>query len=578
MSKKMYKGITASVRGNEDLVSPVTLASRSNNGNSSCTEMADPINQVEKGVAKSQAKPSFDTASASGSDVQSTSPLLADVIPPHEDYEGHAHWDPTMTWTEKEERRVVWKTDIALLSAVCCMMFGLQLDRGNLSNALADNFLEDLNLSTNDYNNGTTIQLVCFLAAEFPVQLLTKRFGFRRVLPLLMMAWSTVSWTQAWIHDRPTFYITRALIGACEGGFIPGTILFATYFYKSFELGTRLAIFWSTLNIARVVSALLAAGLLQMRGIHGKPGWFWLFLLEGILTFLIGLVCFFYLPQSPVHTQSFLYRKSWYTEREEKIMINRLLRDDPAKGLTGIKEPAHLSDIWAAWADKSMWGLYFLGLIAYIPATPVQAYLTYNLRVVGGFTTFESNMLTVVSAVAQVITMLVLAKSSQHFKERTWHCVFGEFWILPCLVALQTLPDSQKLPWERFALATLIAGYPYFHPILSAWISENSFSVKKRALTAATYNVIVQIGSLIGSQIYRADDAPFYHRGNKILISFCVAALVVMVAQSWFLRTLNQRKERVWKGMTEEGRAQYQADTQAREKDGNKRLDFKFRY
>lgn len=429
-----------------------------------------------------------------------------------------------------------------------------------------------------DYNNGTTIQLVCFLAAEFPVQLLTKRFGFRRVLPIMMMAWSTVSWTQAWIDNRATFYVTRAFIGAFEGGFIPGTILFATYFYTARELGTRLAIFWSTLNIARVISALLAAAILQMRGVGGKPGWFWLFLLEGLLTTLIGAACFFYLPQSPVDTKSVLHPKPWYTEREQKIMINRLLRDDPAKGLTGIKEPAHLSDIWAAWSDKSMWGLYLMGLIAYIPATPVQAYLSYNLKVVGGFTTFQSNMLTVVSAVAQVITMLVLAKSSQKFDERTWHSFFGEFWILPCLVALQTLPDSQSMPWERFALATLIAGYPYFHPILSSWLSQNSFNVKKRALTAATYNVIVQVGSLIGSQIYRADDAPFYHRGNKVLIAFCVAALVVLIGQNQWLRLLNRRKQRVWDTMTEEEKARYQADTHAREQDGNKRLDFKFVY
>lgn len=542
------------------------------------SQMATSVDEVEKGLAKGQAKLSLDNASMSGSDVPIHSGSLADATPPNEDYEGYGQWDPTMTWTQEEERRVVRKTDLALLSALCCMMFGLQLDRGNLSNALTDGFLKDLKLSTNDYNNGTTIQLVCFLAAEFPVQLLTKRFGFRKVLPIMMMMWGTVSWAQAWIYNRPTFYITRALIGACEGGFLPGTILFATYFYKSYELGTRLAVFWSTLNIARVVSALLAAGILQMRGIHGKPGWFWLFLLEGLLTFVIAVVCFFYLPQSPVSTKSVLCRKSWYTEREEKIMINRLLRDDPAKGLTGIKEPASLADICAAWTDKSMWGLYFLGLIAYIPATPVQAYLSYNLRVVGGFTTFQSNMLTTVSAAAQVITMLILAKSSQRFKERTWHCFFGEFWILPCLIALQTLPDSQKLPWERFALATLISGYPYFHPILSAWISENSFSVKKRALTAATYNVIVQIGSLVGSQIYRADDAPYYHRGNKVLISFCAAALAILLGQNQFLKLLNRRKERVWDSMSEADKAQYLADTKARQSEGNKRLDFKFRY
>jgi len=51
------------------------------------------------------------------------------------------------------------------------------------------------------------------------------------------------------MYNRTTFYITRALIGACEGGFIPGTILFATYFYKSQELSVRLAVFWSTLNV-----------------------------------------------------------------------------------------------------------------------------------------------------------------------------------------------------------------------------------------------------------------------------------------------------------------------------------------
>lgn len=101
-------------------------------------------------------------------------------------------------------------------------------------------------------------------------------------------------------------------------------------------------------------------------------------------------------------------------------MINRLLRDDPAKGLTGIKEPARWKDIKNAWSDRSMWGLYFIGLIAYIPASPVQAYLSYNLKVVGGFTTFQSNMLTSVSAALQVITMLALAKSSQWFNERTW--------------------------------------------------------------------------------------------------------------------------------------------------------------
>jgi hypothetical protein len=145
-----------------------------------------------------------------------------------------------------------------------------------------------------------------------------------------------------------------------------------------------------------------------------------------------------------------------------------------------------------------MWGLYMIGLIAYIPQSPVQSYLSLTLKRLG-FTTFDANMLSIPSAALQIILMLILCKSSEIFKERTFHCLFGELWSLPLLAALIALPNG-GYNWPRFTISTLISGYPYFHPIVSAWISENTFDVKKRALTAATYNVIVQIGSVISSR------------------------------------------------------------------------------
>ncbi|PNH64238.1 hypothetical protein VD0002_g4352 [Verticillium dahliae] len=509
-------------------------------------------------------------------DVQVGRSELSDAIPPDHKYEGRHRWDPTATWTEAEEKSVIRKTDLCLLTWLCVMFFGLQLDRGNLSNALADDFLTDMNLTSDDYNNGTTIQLVAFLAAEFPVQLLTKRYGFRYVLPTMMFAWGTVSWAQAWMHNRTGFYITRALIGFCEGGFIPGAILFATYFYTSKELSIRLAAFWSTLNIARVISALLAAGILEMRGIGGYPGWFWLFLLEGLLTVVLAIISSLYLPASPTSTKNVLFPKGWYTERQEIIMTNRILRDDPAKGLTTLHQPATWQDVKNTWSDPSMWGLFLIGLVAYIPATPVQAYLTLTLRRIG-FSRFDSNMLTIPSAVLQIITMLVLAYSSNHFNERTFHCFVGEFWVMPLLIALLTISDGGQ-EWARFTLVTLISGYPYFHPIVTSWISENTFDVKKRAIAAATYNVIVQMGSLIGSQIYRSYDGPYFKQGNTVLVSICAFALVVFVVQRQVIVYLNGKKEKKWAAMSDEDRHIYQNDVQAREVDGNKRLDFRYTY
>ena len=133
------------------------------------------------------------------------------------------------------------------------------------------------------------------------------------------------------------------------------------------------------------------------------------------------------------------------------------------------------------------------------------------------------------------------------------------------------------LHWKIYVLTVMLKD-PYFHPIVSAWISENTFDVKKRAITAATYNVIVQIGSLIGSQIYRSYDSPYYHQGNTVLVAICALSLVTFLGQYFYLRTLNSRKERIWESMTLEERVAYQEDKAARELDGNKRLDFRFKY
>jgi hypothetical protein len=49
---------------------------------------------------------------------------LADIVPPHDSYEGNHRFDPYASWSIEEERRVVRKTDLRLLTWLCLMMFG----------------------------------------------------------------------------------------------------------------------------------------------------------------------------------------------------------------------------------------------------------------------------------------------------------------------------------------------------------------------------------------------------------------------------------------------------------------------
>ena len=59
-----------------------------------------------------------------------------------------------------------------------------------------------------------------------------------------MVSWSIVACTQCRLEGRTTFYVTRALLGLIEGGFIPDTILYLSYWYTGIELPRRLSFFW----------------------------------------------------------------------------------------------------------------------------------------------------------------------------------------------------------------------------------------------------------------------------------------------------------------------------------------------
>ena len=63
-----------------------------------------------------------------------------------------------------------------------------------------------------------------------------------------------------------------------------------TMWYPRHECGLRLAIFFSAATLAGAFGGLLARGILEMRGVGGLAGWRWLFIIEGILTVLIGMI------------------------------------------------------------------------------------------------------------------------------------------------------------------------------------------------------------------------------------------------------------------------------------------------
>ncbi|KAH8195195.1 hypothetical protein TruAng_010638 [Truncatella angustata] len=489
---------------------------------------------------------------------------------PREDWENLHRFDPSARWSWAEEYALIRKIDFKIMIWACVMFMALELDRTNLQQALTDNFLPELGLTTNgksytsvtawtnsnivDYNLGNTVFKLAFLCAELPSQLVSKWMGPDRWIPAQLILWSIVASAQFWLDGRNSFLTCRALIGLLQGGFIPDVILYLSYFYKHHELNLRLGFFWTMMSVADIMSGFLAYGFLHTRGLHGLAGWRWLFLFEGLLTLVVGIFSFGLMPASPCQTASwFRGKKGWFSEREEIIMVNRIIREDPSKSSMHNRQPITPRLLWKSLKDYD---------------------LCLSLKNLG-FDTFQTNLLAIPWTVGHIITMLGLTYVAEIFGELTLTAMIGQIWLLPFLIYLNVADTANTNRWVIWTVTTLLLSYPNAHPIQVGWNSRNSNTVRSRTVSAACYNMFVQAGGIISSNIYRSDDAPLYRRGNRALIGILVGNIALYLLTKTYYIWRNKSRDAKWNALSDDEKLHYLGTTTD---EGNKRLDFRFQH
>ncbi|KAJ9623055.1 hypothetical protein H2203_005987 [Taxawa tesnikishii (nom. ined.)] len=453
---------------------------------------AVPAHEAPLGIPRSEKRFWFQRDKTYDPDAIATQPSVFDnpdtakEYQPRTDWENIHRFDPSARWTWGEEHKLIRKIDARIMVFACIMFMALELDRSNLSQALTDNFLNELHLTTNDYNLGNTVFKLSFLCAELPSQLVSKWVGPDRWIPTQMVLWAIVASAQFKLEGRSSFLACRALLGIMQGGFIPDVILYLSYFYKHHELSIRLGFFWTAMSTADILAGFLAYGILHMRGIDGHSGWRWLFLIEacepgivqltgmklilvqGVFTGVIGLSAYLLMPASPTHTASwFRGKKGWFTEREETIMVNRVIREDPTKGGMHNRQPITPKLLWQSMKDFDLWPLYIIGLMFQIPFTPVTQYLTLSLRGLG-FDTFQSNLLAIPYTAIHMLTMMLITYLGEIYGELSLTAMSGQIWGIPFLVYLNVVDTTKVNRWIIWTVTTLMLSYPNAGGIISS--------------------------------------------------------------------------------------------------------------
>lgn len=198
------------------------------------------------------------------------------------------------------------------------------LDQSNLNNAYASGMKEDLKLEGNQYSLFGTFYNIGYLIFEIPSMLIISRPKLSRYyIPLMETLWSILTFAQCKIRNEYDIYGMRFLLGLLETPVASGSMYILSSWYRGDELFKRAGVWYVSSNLGSFIGGYLqAAAYTHLNGVHGMPGWRWLFIIDGCVSLPIALASFFFFPGLPSSPKVW-----WLTEADHKLACIRMRSD-----------------------------------------------------------------------------------------------------------------------------------------------------------------------------------------------------------------------------------------------------------
>ena len=301
-------------------------------------------------------------------------------------------------------RAVMAKCTLRIVGFLSVLFFMAWIDRVNVGFA-ALQMNADLGFSATVYGLGAGLFFVGYTIFEIPSNLVLNRVGARLWIARIMVTWGLVSSCFAFIHGETSFYVLRLLLGIAEAGFVPGVVLYLSQWFPRQNRARAFSIFFSCALLAPMIGGPISGWLIgASHGVGGLPGWRFMFLVEGIPAVLLGIVTFFYLPDTP--------ERARWLDAAECRWLRAQFATEPA-GDTGdhgslaavIRDPR----LWALVVTYYFWAISGYGIIYWLPII---------LKSMGGLSNLEVGFLSAAPFAFGIVGLLLASYLSDRSGDR----------------------------------------------------------------------------------------------------------------------------------------------------------------
>ncbi|KAH7347450.1 MFS transporter-like protein [Plectosphaerella cucumerina] len=405
------------------------------------------------------------------------------------------------------EKKLVKRIDWIILPIILAV--------NNYASARLAGLEEDLNLTLTQYQTGLSILFVGYIIGQIPSNLLLNWFGRPSwYLGFFTIAWGLVSGLTALVQNFAGIVVCRLILGFVEAPFFPGVLFYLSKWYTKKEMNLRMSIFYSGALIAGAFGNLIAAGILEgLAGAAGLSAWRWLYIVEGAVTVLAGVIVCLFLPDFPENWRALTPEMKHVANRRLALEAAEADADDGAAS-------SQLHGLKLCVTDPKVWLFAFI----YMGLTGAQGFGYYfpTLTRTLGYNHFISLVLVAPPHLFITIWSYIHGVVSDRFTTRYWFCLY------PVVVAI-------------IGFAVFMTQDAFGPKYMSFFFMMFLMNINGTLFTFALINSLGNSVTIWTPYTYLDKETPYFYTGIGICIGLITASAVLMTVLRLMLIRENKR-------------------------------------
>lgn len=448
-----------------------------------------------------------------------------DVEVTQEPYSKHVHGNVDAAWTFLDRHRDVAAGDIpvdidALRRKIdwrivplmfCCYTMQF-LDKVILNYSAVMGLNQDLKLKGNEFSNIATFLFVGLLCFEVPNIYFLQMVPAAKWLGANVVLWGIATACGAAAHNYQTLLVSRVFLGIFEATIGPSLMLISSQWYTKSEQAPRFSFWYLGLGLGQIIGGAASYGFQHIGAGAGLAGWRIMFLTLGMVTVVIGLCTFIFLPDTPMNAR-------WLSDSEKVALLKHV-----SVNQTGIESRKFRpKEIVEALGDPQLYLMVLSVVLLSVSSGVVTTYSATLIRGLG-YDAKRAALMNMPSGVVSIFFTLSVGYGIRTQSHR-WA------WIIACIIpaiiggALMSFLDTSNksgILAGIYLVNAVVAPLTIFY----SWTAANFGGATKRAFAAAIVSGSFSLGNIIGPQTFQARDAPDY-RPAKLAVMGTQAGCVV---------------------------------------------------